>query len=169
MKSSITLASRSVCPSTVPHTGLCGFIAYLVTDPDPLPCVAMADAEKWEEAKDAGAVRRHGAVKRKKVHTANNHKFIARSGIVPCSFLTPSPPHSTPAVSITDQSHVLAIMITCGVRVISELHVRFQSTLVSLHTQTMVRDVRGSFEDSACACLCLGSKDRLWPSLDRYV
>jgi hypothetical protein len=37
----------------------------------------MADApEKWEEVKDARA--RHGAVKRKKVHTANNHKFIAR-------------------------------------------------------------------------------------------
>ena len=36
----------------------------------------MADApEKWEEVKGA---RRHGAVKRKKVHTANNHRFIAR-------------------------------------------------------------------------------------------
>jgi hypothetical protein len=40
------------------------------------PQIGMADApEKWEEVKGA---RRHGAVKRKKVHTANNHRFIAR-------------------------------------------------------------------------------------------
>ena len=108
-------------PSTV-CKAVNGFIAYLIADPDPQPCAAMADAEKWEEAKDAGAVRRHGAVKRKKVHTANNHKFIARSDTSPVH-----PPHTHLSslrhpCHLTDQSHVLVVMITGVTCVNSEMH-----------------------------------------------